>query len=389
MTTTPTTEGKPAAVPPPDIMPDPIDDLDRAEAAATALGETVDRAREGTPEPVVDERDLARSAIAERYKALRDRDDQEAAIAREESVAHQEAAEEARAHEAGQHDHHQAPAQKVRVVVDGREQFVPVDELVRGYQINRAADNRLEEAKRLVQEAKAVRNQSTSTDYDAEPDYQPQPRQRQQQHGISNEKIRSAVERIQVGDSDEGTQAMEELFAEYERGHEQRAQAREFVRTTERQMKGALDRFLANHPNVAKDPDLGTAGFQILARHIRDDIKSLGFADTERALAPISNDVRQLAMISAGLRQAGHKLRSFDEYLSDAGRTMESKFGRGAGRHVGTSSEIEARIERKRAMGPAPRMAGLRMEERDDRPRPKTSTEIVRSMRRARGFPTE
>jgi hypothetical protein len=385
------TDGKPAAVPTPDVMPDPLDDLDRAEAVL----ESIDRASEGAPprapEPVADERDLAREAIAERYKALRDRDDQEAAIAQEESVAHQEAAEEARAHEAAQHDQHRAPSQRVKVVVDGREQLVPVDELVRGYQINRAADNRLEEAKRLVQEAKAVRNQSTSTDYDDEPNYQQrqqQPRQ-QQQYGIPSERIRDAVERIQVGDSDEGTQAMAELFAEYERGHEQRAQVREFTRNTERQMKGALDRFLEKHPNVAKDPDLGNAGFTILARHIRNDIKGLGLANTEATLAPIANDVRSLAMISGALRQAGHRLKSFDQYLDDAGRTMESKFGRGNGRHIGTSSEIEARLDRKRAMPYQPRPAGVRMEAPDERPRPKSSAEIVRQMRRARGFPAE
>jgi hypothetical protein len=68
---------------------------------------------------------------------------------------------------------------------------------------------------------------------------------------------------------------------------------------------------------------------------------------------------------------------------------MEAKFGRGNGRHIGTSSEIQSRIDRKRAMGPAPRMAGLRMEAPDERPRPKTSSEIVRQMRRARGFPAE
>jgi hypothetical protein len=381
-----TTEGKPAPAPAPDVLPDAgaMDDLDRAEA----ILETIDRPSEGTPlrapESAPDERDLVREAIAERYKALRDRDDADAATAQEASIAHQEAAE--RAHEADQHDQHRAPSQRVKVVVDGREQLVPVDELVRGYQINRAADNRLEETKRLLQEAKAVRNQSTSTDYDDGPDYQPQPQSRQHQHGISNERIRSAVERIQVGDCDEGTQAMQELFAEYERGHEQRVQVREFTRTQERHMKQALDRFLEKHPNVATDPDLGNAGFTILARHIRNDIKGLGLANSEAALAPIANDVRRLAMISGALRQGGHKLKSFDDYLSDVGRTMESKFGRGNGRHIGTSSEIEARLERKRAMASQPRPAGVRMQSPDERPRPKTSTEIVRQMRKARGF---
>jgi hypothetical protein len=68
---------------------------------------------------------------------------------------------------------------------------------------------------------------------------------------------------------------------------------------------------------------------------------------------------------------------------------MESKFGRGNGRHIGTSSEIEARLDRKRAMPYQPRPAGVRMEAPDERPRPKSSAEIVRQMRRARGFPAE
>jgi len=68
---------------------------------------------------------------------------------------------------------------------------------------------------------------------------------------------------------------------------------------------------------------------------------------------------------------------------------MSRKFGVGGRtRIVGTQSEIEARLDRKRAMPSHPRTAGVRTPQETQQPRPKTAQEIVAQMRRARGFPT-
>jgi hypothetical protein len=116
----------------------------------------------------------------------------------------------------------------------------------------------------------------------------------------------------------------------------------------------------------------------------------MGITNPEVVSAMVSTPPEAMLWLTVNKDQpwVDHKAFNFSE-PQWAGRTMEAKFGRGNGRHIGTSSEIEARIERKRAMGPAPRMAGLRTEPAPSGPRPKTGSEIVREMRRARGYATE
>lgn len=53
---------------------------------------------------------------------------------------------------------------KIKVKIDGVEQEVTMDEMIRGYQKNAAADKRLEEATRLLQEAKNVKEQKQPSD---------------------------------------------------------------------------------------------------------------------------------------------------------------------------------------------------------------------------------
>jgi hypothetical protein len=158
---------------------------------------------------------------------------------------------------------------------------------------------------------------------------------------------------------------------------------------TENEMRTALDKFVTRHPELAKDPDLGNTGFTVLARHIVEDLKRAGI--TEDAIAPHRNDVRYLAHAAAALKRGGHRVRSFDELLDATGNTMASKFGlkRGSpayGSRSGIQGDYQSRIDRKRAMPSQPRPAGVRMAA-PERPRPKTSEEIVAETRRARGFP--
>jgi hypothetical protein len=378
---TSTTEGKSPA-PQPDIMPDPIDD--RPEPAIPPAASSEERSSEAADAPRVAPQvegpfEETRESIAQRYRELRDEEQRDQEEALEAHLAAKEAAQ-AEVAEPRQQD----GQQRVRLVVDGKSVDLPLNEVIRRAQINTAIDHRLEEAKRIVAEAKSVRNQNSDfDDYDDGADQrhhqQPQPRQ----HSTPNERLRGIVERIQVGDADEGTQALEELAGEFE----QRAQVRAFQERQKSEMLGALDRFVAKHPGVARDPDLGQAGFSILARTIKEDLRSLPGV-TDEGVAQLGDDVQKLAQISGALRQAGHKVKTFDQYLDDAGRTMERKFGRGIGRQIGTSSEIQSRIDRKRAMPMQPRAAGVRVEPPSP-PRPRTGSEIVAQMRRARGFPTD
>jgi hypothetical protein len=298
---------------------------------------------------------------------------QEVAEAREKAAA-------ARAEEhAAEPGEIRSPGQRVKIVVDGREEFLPLDEVIRRAQVNTAADKRLDEAKRVLAEAKAQRAQPAQQ---FEDEVEPQPRR----HPSSDqrEKLRDIVERIQIGDADEGAQALEELMSS---GNvERRVLQRMAQAEVEGEMLRAVDRFSAKHPHITSDPDLSQTGISVLARTMREDIKKLGITDEQ--LAPIRDDVRMLAHTTEMLRRAGHRsVRSFDQVLDATAKTMEQKFGGGGRKFVGTQSDIEARLDRKRAMGGHPRSSGVRMQS-EPQPRPKTAQEIVAEIRRARGFPT-
>jgi hypothetical protein len=277
----------------PDIAPDPAAMDDRAEPEAAAARVDAPAREEAVSEPLVRPElieDTKREEIALRYRELRDAEEAEVAEARAELEATRQQAQQAA-------DTSQpSQPQRVKVIVDGREEFVPLDQLVRGYQINKASDNRLEEAKRLLAEAKAtVRNQPAEHRQEYEPE-QPRP-----QPSAPNERLKSIVERIQIGDSDEGAQAMEELAGELEK----RAQIKAFQNQHSQELLRAVNNFGAKNPNIVSDPDLAQTGMTILARTMAADIEALGLKP--EAVDAIRHNVRDLAFVAAALRQGGHK----------------------------------------------------------------------------------
>ena len=371
-----------AAPPQADIAPEPLDDAIEPAAPAVVVDRS-ERAEEGPPPvtPIIEgPHDAARERIAALYRDQRDRDEAEAAAALAEQTAAREAQETADA--SAQHQQ-----QRVRIVVDGKEQFLTQAELIQRAQINSAADNRLEEAKRLLKAARAERN---GEEYDEFEDTPEQPRHTTPTPGNQNDRLKAIVEKIQVGDGDEGAEALQE-FAQVVH---QNIQTQAVLGAREAEMRNALDRFMHRYPQLAKDPDLGTAGVAVLARTLKAEIKKLG-GITDDQLNSIPNDlggVRALAHTTAAYRAQGHRqIRDFDGVLDAVGQEMGRKFGlrpssmRGDYR-IGTDAEIQARYDRKRSMASQPRPAGIRSAPQQEYQRPKTAAEIVAEARRYRGF---
>jgi hypothetical protein len=279
------------------------------------------------------------------------------------------------------------PQQRVKLVVDGRAMEVPLEEVVRRAQINKATDSRLEEAKRLLSETKAVhRNRVEELDErDERPQYHtPTPGAT----NSPNERMRSIVERIQMGDTDEGMQAL----TEFANAIPDAVRATMQAENDRAQMSAALNRFTARYPQVLQDPDLGMAGYTVLARTIREDLNRAGVTDEQLAAARIDpNNVVALGHAAAALRRHGHKVGSFEDHLNAAAGEMSRKFSIRPGNQaprsrIASPEEIRARLDQKQRSMQRPRAAGLRMEAPEPS-RPKTPAEIVAEARRARGFP--
>jgi hypothetical protein len=125
------TEGK--AKPQPDIVPDPADMEDGGEpvaAHAEARPQEKERAAEPPVPPQVETPfSEARESIAQRYRELRDQEEAEVEQARAELEAEREAHQEEPEREQAVD---RQPGQRVKVIIDGKEQLVDLDELVKG-----------------------------------------------------------------------------------------------------------------------------------------------------------------------------------------------------------------------------------------------------------------
>src|SRR5262245_36866246 len=114
---------------------------------------------------------------------------------------------------------------------------------------------------------------------------------------VDREKLRAAAERIQVGDLEEGVDALEEVV-ELARGS---GDTRQAVRSELATMKfeyensAALKRFSEKYPDVAKDDLLAEAGVTALRREIEQDLKQIGVKDED--LAPVRSNTQ--AMVRA------------------------------------------------------------------------------------------
>lgn len=414
-----------------DVVPEPDDDVEPVVREASAdpgssPGEEVAPAT--PPKPFKDE---ARDAIARRYRELRDADAPKIEAAEAEppetdtEVEPPETAEAApdAPEAAGTKDRKEAAkpvSKKHTLIIDGKPIEMELDEIIRTAQKNVAADNRLEEAKRLLQEAKAERSRASEhpptngktpsgqpdqSRAQAEPENQPD-------EAEAAERRKHLAERIQVGDADEGAEVLKELhqdirkevLAEIKRDRALTTQPEEVdrrveARFAEREIKAALADFSKDFKDVLDDPKLKLVAITQVADEMRKDLRSIGLSDEH--LAPVGDNVQALASLHWQARNNGHKVRTYAQVLTDTG--TEVRTWRGGGTPINgkqplspkqptppakdDSAKVQARIAQKRAAPQQPRPAGVRGTVQPTTPRPKTTAEIVAEQRRARGFP--
>jgi hypothetical protein len=145
---------------------------------------------------------------------------------------------------------------------------------------------------------------------------------------IDREKLRSIVERVQVGDTDEGVEAMTELLDEHSRssgGGTGQAVRRELVNMQfQAESEKALERFGQRWSNIAKDQDLSEVGMKKLGENMAADLRAVGLSEED--IAPARGDVGRLFQAHTAARLQGLKVRSTDDLLEATGRQLGDKF---------------------------------------------------------------
>ena len=416
-----------------DTMPEIDDDV---EVSARQQPETEDADEVPRRKPQRQDEETAdddpRARAVRRYREQRDRDEAAARAAKEAEQQPPEDIEPVDDSDQGDEDpadgdndqqterEAEKPARKFKLKINGKEEEVTEEELISLAQIAKASDNLLDvaktrasEATRLLKEAQEAQQRLREGSEHpparkAAPQPDPSREQSDPEHppvaGLDREKLRQYAERIQVGDADEGAQALidlaEEITAkvtpkvdpsEIERVvHRTTAQTR-----TQAELDAALESFASKYPDIAKDELLAEAGKTVLRKEIIKDLESAGV--DEATISSFARDERLLVQAHKDLRAANKGVRSYADLLETTGKTLSDRFNiKAASPQPATKTaaqqrvpvdpdRIQDRIDRKRAAPQQTRAVGVRQQVAPP-PQPRTTRDIVRAMRKGRGF---
>jgi len=407
-----------------EVLPGADDDADPAPSStpAEAAAEPAAADDRAPPAPVLHRGDVKRAEAAKRYQELRDEQNKKAAPEAAAEPQDEGAAEPAptpaapATSGAPQSQAPAAAAEKHTLIVDGKPVAMSLDEIRRHAQIAIASDNRLEESKRILREAQEtaqrLRGQGsehqpgTGESTQATPDPVQSAPAEHQPPAVDRNKLKALVERIQVGDTDDGADALHE-YGELMRSsnpakaglEEERVRSIIVQEQTNTEINDAIKGFTKDNQDLVADPLLRDASMTAIRFEMLKDLQSAGVS--ESALKPIAGDAERLAKEYRRLRQVGTPgLRTYTEVMSAGAKTIRDKFGikpPGAAPDPSPSpspparpaptgpSATEQRLDRKRAQPSQPRSAGVRGVVTPPT-RPKTPAEIIAEKRAARGF---
>lgn len=332
---------------------------------------------------------------------------------------------------------HDVPLEDVSVPlkVYDREEEAPLDDVVRRAQRSTAEQEKFDKAKRVIQNTiRAAHGQrpngtaedppparSEPEDPPAEPAASkphkadpspPRPEDPPRRSKLDRDRLRQVAEKIQVGDTDEGADALEELVEQaVEAVTTRQANPEEIRKVTRAELErdrlraendAALKRFGDKFPELAESTPkarrMASAAALTICDELVRDLVDTG-AVTEEQIEPFRSDAGALAGLHHVARANGLKVRSRDEVLDAVGDTLVQDFGLRRAqpnpqreetppprREPQSDPALQERIERKRAAAQQPRTAGVRAPAPQS-PRVRTREEWVRDLRRMRGFP--
>jgi hypothetical protein len=137
------------------------------------------------------------------------------------------------------------------------------------------------------------------------------------------ERLRGIVQRVQVGDEDEGVEALSEMMdLMREEGRHSVGQAMTNVGAQVRN-QAAAERFANRFPVLRGDNDLTDTALGVVRDEVGADLKVAGA--TEKDIAAIG-DIAKLGELHAHARAVGHKLRSPEDVLGAAATRLTSQY---------------------------------------------------------------
>lgn len=394
-----------------DVLP-ALDDDAEVVAASPSQDAAADDAPVERDEPVKTEKYNPREEAVRRYRERRQqeeeasREDDDALAADAAEADDVEDAEVAPVKAAPADPAQQQEEPEFTLLVDGKPVKMKQSEVLAKAQIAVASDNRLDEAKALLKEARALRGRNVDQEHhldDADDDLKEQDDQspsdasktNQSRTAIDKDKLRTIVQRIQVGDEEEGAEALLELAQTLEAGKQQitpedigRVVARSQIQS---ELQGAAEAFQGEHAAVVNDPDLREVTFGRVRGEVRADLQSLGF-DAEK-LAGMTGE--QLFNLHMDARAKGAKVRDYKQLFGKVGTDMTKRFGAVVSSPSPQPTKQTAadnatriandRLERKRTTIQQPRTAGMRQAPPPQK-QPRSRSEVIAEMRKARGF---
>lgn len=293
------------------------------------------------------------------------------------------------------------------LLVDGKLVKMKQSEVLAKAQIAVASDNRLDEAKRLLQEARVLRGQDATSQHqrDGDDDLNGQDdeapvdaKATNQPSKLDREKLRGIVQRLQIGDEDEGVDALSEvvslLAADSRPGVTREDIEREIAQSRlKSEMTAAGEAFQEKHAAIMGDQELREIAYGRIRGEVRADLASLGI-DAQQ-LAGLNGE--QLFTLHMNARAQGAKVRSYDKLFEKAGADVSTRYGaliqpaadpqptQQTQQPTQSRDVAQTRIDRKRSASQQPRTAGMRQAPPPQQ-QAKSRAEIIADMARARGF---
>jgi hypothetical protein len=299
-------------------------------------------------------------------------------------------------------------AQGVPIIVDGQQREVPIEELVRNYQIDQAATKRLEQAKALLAQTQEFQRYQQpqpgydNTGYDEPSGQDDSAGYRDNEQGAdytgrSPVNVKDLVEKIQLGTPDEAAQALEEFVSSaVNRAPAVDETTRVLTALEDHNAKQAVLSFAEKNPQIATNPTVQAEATRQIHRAMAEDLLRAGYSmDQLRQAAPSPESLTQLhkqarvqglrgvrqvsELVSAGYQGALQNLRSIVEQTAPQNAQPNQAPG------------MQQRQQRKESLQPQPvarRLSPSMSASQPAKTQDQSRFTAVQKMRQARGQPT-
>lgn len=218
-------------------------------------------------------------------------------------------------------------ATPLRAIVDGEERLITVEEAIRNYQINQAADNRLVTAQALLQQAKefharqatpAPQQGYSSEEQDSDTSDAPR-------RNTSAVDAKDLIEKIQLGSTEEALTALDSFIDMKVRNAVPAGVDESTVLNVleNRNAREAITQFAAKNPEIVNDPIINDMIPKFSHREMVEDLQRTGLT-----LDQLREHVRSPQDLTAMHREARAKrvpgVRSVDQIMSSAYQRIQA-----------------------------------------------------------------